>query len=222
MKLSIIIPVYNEEKYIVHVVNEVKKLNIPKEIIIVDDASTDNSRKIISGLKGIHKIFHTKNRGKGAAIASALKFATGDYIIMQDADLEYRPSDIISLVDKAITEKADAVYGSRFLKKHKPRYVLNYLGNKLINIFITLFFNSKITDAETCYKLVRKTVVNQLNIRAKRFDFEIEITTKLLKRGYKIFEVPIRYKCRSYKAGKKIRWTDGVIALAKIFYYRFS
>jgi glycosyltransferase involved in cell wall biosynthesis len=225
MKLSIIMPAYNEEKGILKILKKVFAVKVPmqKEIIIVDDGSKDNTRKLLSKIKNkeVKVILHERNKGKGAAIRTGLSKATGDIILVQDADEEYDPSEYPRLI-APLLENAKVVYGSRFLKSHVPRYKFYYLGNKFLTIMTNLLYGGSISDMETCYKVFRREAIKGMVLRAKKFDFEPEITAKFLKRGYKIVEVPISYKSRSFNEGKKIRWTDGIIALWYLIKYRFS
>jgi len=223
--LSIIIPVYNEHKFIRKVLSIVKSVNIgkvKKEIILVDDGSTDGTREILKKLKGYKIFYHKKNQGKGAAIRTGLAHATGDIILIQDADLEYDPHDYPKLLAPILAGKAKVVYGSRFMKKHKPKYWFNYVGNIALTTATNALYGSKITDMETCYKVFKREVLQHIRLKARRFDFEPEITAKILKKGYKIYEVPIWYKCRDYTEGKKIKWTDGVKAALYLLKYRFK
>jgi len=229
MKLSIIIPVYNEEKTILEILERVEKVDlgdIEKEIVLVDDFSKDRSREILKGLSEKYKVlFHEVNKGKGAAIKTGLGSVTGDYVIIQDADLEYDPEDYKGLI-KILTEKnASVVYGSRFLgvtlKSLDYAHPLHYFGNKFLTLFTNVLYGTKVTDMETCYKLVKADVIKGIPLRARRFDFEPEITSKLLKRGHKIVEVPISYNSRSFDEGKKITWKDGVKAVGYLLRYRF-
>ena len=226
MKLSIIIPVYNEEKTILKIIDKVKKQklkNIRKEIIIVDDFSTDGTRQILKKIryKNIKILYHKKNIGKGAAIRTALKYANGNIILIQDSDLEYNPAEYPKLIDPIINGNAKVVYGVRFTKQHKPRYKIYYLGNIILTLITNLIYNSKIKDMETGYKVFRRGVIKNIKLRSKKFDFEPEITAKILKKGYKIYEVPISYRSRSVKQGKKIGWKDGIKAFFYLIKYRF-
>ena len=229
MKLSIIIPVYNEEKTILKVISKVKnqKLNkIKKEIIIVDDFSKDGTGKILSGLKNkdIKIFFHEKNQGKGAAIRTGLRHATGDVILIQDADLEYDPKEYPKLLKPIMDGKAKVVYGSRIeaiRRKIESMYKLHYFGNVFLTIVTNVLYGSKITDMETGYKLFRREVIKNIRLRARRFDFEPEITAKILKRGYRIEEIPIDFTGRKFREGKKITWRDGIKALLYLIKYRF-
>lgn len=225
MKISIIMPVYNERKTIEKILKIVRnvKLTLEKEIIVVDDGSTDGTSDILKKIKdtSIKIIFHKKNFGKGMAVRTGLKHSTGDIIIIQDADLEYDPRDYSKLIKPILEKKTNVVYGSRFLKKPKPRYLFYYFGNILLSIFTNILYGTKITDMETCYKVFTKGVIKNIKLRAKRFDFEPEITAKIAKNGYKIYEVPIKYCSRSYKHGKKITWKDGLKAIYYLLKYRF-
>ncbi|AJF62704.1 MAG: Glycosyl transferase family 2 [archaeon GW2011_AR20] len=230
MKLSIIIPVYNESKTIKQIIERVQKVNlnnIRKELIVVNDCSKDNSKEIIRKLtrkyKNIRFFNHEKNLGKGAAIRTGLKHFTGNLIIIQDGDLEYDPNEYKRLIKPILEKKSEVVYGSRLLGKIKGFNIpTHYLGNKILSLFTTLLYFRKITDMETCYKLMTKDVVNSLRLRARRFDFEPEITAKIIKKGYKIIEIPINYNSRSFQEGKKITWRDGVKALYYLIKYRFT
>lgn len=225
MLVSIIIPVYNEEKTlekIIKKISEVKLKNITKEIILVDDGSIDNSRQILkkySKKKGFKVIFKDKNEGKGATVITGLKVSKGDILLIQDADLEYDPKDYPKLLKPIIEKKTNVVYGSRFkstkehLKDDEITYNLHLLGNKLLTIFTNFLYNSNLTDMETCYKVFTKEVYNNLNLKSKRFEFEPEITSKILKKGFKIFEVPITYHSRGFNEGKKITIIDGLNAV---------
>ena len=229
LKLSIIIPAYNEEKTIKKIIDRVKKIqlkNISKEIIIVDDFSNDNTRTILKKIKekSINILYHGKNMGKGAAIRTGLQNSTGDIILIQDADLEYDPNDYSKLLNPIINNKANVVYGSRvnaIRKNIKKMYKLHYIGNLFLTSMTNLLYGVKITDMETCYKVFRREVIKHINIRANRFEFEPEITAKILKKGYKIFEVPISFAGRKFNEGKKITWKDGLKAAYYLLKYRF-
>jgi glycosyltransferase involved in cell wall biosynthesis len=224
MKLSIIMPAFNEEKDILKVIKKVQNVKLPmeKEIIVVDDGSKDRTREILSAIKSkeIKVILHEKNRGKGAAIRTGLSKATGDIILIQDADDEYDPSEYPKLIEPLLNGEM-VVFGSRFHGGHVPRYKFYYLGNKLLTAATNLLYGSRINDMETCYKVFRREAIKGMVLRAKRFDFEPEITAKFLKRGYKIVEVPISYKSRSFQQGKKIKGSDGVKAFWYLIKYRF-
>lgn len=233
VKLSILIPVYNEEKTILKVINAVKKINLnaPKEIVIVDDFSTDNTGGILRKARGksIKVIYHKKNMGKGAAIRTALAHSTGDVISIQDADLEYDPKNIARLAKLILDGTSDVVYGSRFLgkklrlfgKKRTPLPV-HWIGNQVLTFITNIIYFNSITDMETGCKVFRKDVIKNINLKGNRFDFEPEITAKILKKGYKIKEVPINFSPRTFKEGKKITWVDGIKAAYYLIKYRFS
>ncbi len=227
MKISILIPVYNEKKTILDLLFLVKNVNVDKEIIIVDDSSTDGTREILEERFGsandeIRVYYHQTNMGKGAAIRTALSHATGDYVIVQDADLEYSPSDIVKLANAALEKKAEAVYGSRFLNSWKSTSFWHYSVNNFLTFLTNLFFGASLTDMETCYKMIRTDIIKGLGIKADRFEFEPEVTAKLLRKKVKIHEVPISYRGRSYDEGKKIGWRDGIEAVIMLFKLRFS
>jgi glycosyltransferase involved in cell wall biosynthesis len=226
MKLSILIPIYNEVNTINKLLQKIETLPMEKEIILVDDCSTDGSRGLIQEknnlqLSGIKTLYHNKNLGKGAAVKTALSEASGDYTIIQDADLEYEPSDYVLLLDAAQKENADIVYGSRFLTTWRTSSWWHFLVNRFLTTATNILFGSHLTDMETCYKLIRTNVFKSLDIKSERFEIEPEITAKLLKRGYRIIEVPISYKGRAYHEGKKIGWQDGISTLITLLRYKF-
>lgn len=225
MKLSIIIPVFNEKNTInklLNLVDEVKISGIEKEIIIIDDFSTDGTRDILEGLKNKYKIiFKEKNGGKGAAVKRGFLKASGDIILIQDADLEYNPEEYGKLLEPILKGETKVVYGSRFSESHKPKYKLFYWGNVFLSFLFSVLYGQKISDMETCYKVFKKEVLRGIKIKSNRFNFEPEITAKIIKAGYKIMEVPISYNSRSFKEGKKINWRDGVSAIFSLIKYRF-
>lgn len=228
LKLSIIIPAYNEKRTILKVIKEVKKVklnNTTKEIIVIDDSSTDSTGDILKKLKDMSiKIFyHKKNLGKGAAIRTGLQNCTGDIILIQDADLEYNPNEYERLLKPIIDSKAKVVYGSRFeaiRKNLKKMYKLHYIGNLFLTLITNLLYGARITDMETGYKVFKKEVIDGIRLRANGFDFEPEITAKILKKGYKIYEVPISFIGRKFDEGKKITWLDGIKAAYCLVKYK--
>ena len=226
MKLSIVIPVYNEQASLKDVVHRVKAVDYDKEIILVDDCSTDGSREILEefkDLEGYHVLFHTKNRGKGAALRSGFAHATGDFIIIQDADLEYDPADYPVLLKPIVDGRADVVYGSRFLGgPHRVLFYWHSVGNKFLTTLSNMFTNLNLTDMETGYKVFSKKVIDSITLKCDRFGFEPEITSKIARKNFRVFEVPISYSGRDYSEGKKITWKDGVAALWFIIRFRFS
>ena len=232
MKLSIIIPVFNEEKTVAELIDKVVDVRIPKvekEIIVVDDGSTDKTVSKIPKSK-IKFIQHEKNMGKGAAVKSGIDKATGDYVIIQDADLEYDPVFIKSLIKPILNKKAQVVYGTRLRRlphlrgeERNPRFILHFFGNRFLSLVTSILYGVWLTDMETCYKLFPTKAGKSFKLRSKRFDFEPEITAKLLKSGYKIMEIPIKTVPRNYSEGKKLRtFHDGTIALFALIKYRFN
>ena len=223
MKLSIIIPVYNERDTIREICDRVMAVPIDKEIILVDDGSSDGSREIVTALAcdTIRVVLHDHNRGKGAAIRSALPLVTGDVVIIQDADLEYDPAEYPTLLKPILDGKADVVYGSRFVTGEYRRVLFfwHMQGNRFLTFVSNMLTNLNLSDMETCYKVVRREVLDGITIEEDRFGFEPEITAKLAKAGVRIYEVGISYSGRTYCEGKKIGWKDGFSALRCIVKY---
>ncbi len=222
-KLSIVIPVYNEKDTIDEIVRRVQNVEFEKEIIIVDDCSNDGTREEIKRISGnnIKKLFHEENKGKGAALRTGFQHVSGDIVIIQDADLEYNPKEYSTLIEPILDGRADAVFGSRFLGgPHRVLFFWHYLGNKFLTTLSNMLTNLNLTDMETCYKVFKAEVIKNINIRSNRFGFEPEITAKLAKRKFVIYELPVSYSGRDYTEGKKIGWKDGVVALYCIIRFR--
>ena len=221
MLLSILVPVYNEEKTLALIVNRAMAVACAKEIIIVDDGSTDGTAAVIAGLKekhgeAIQTLRHERNQGKGAAIRTALAAVHGDVIIIQDADLEYHPEDYPAALRLIEQGWADAVYGCRFSGAHRVFYLWHFLANKFLTGLVNLISDSFLSDMETGFKMIRTEVFRQLRIESFRFDFEVEVTIKLMRGDFRVYEMPILYTGRNYHAGKKITWKDGFHALYAI------
>ena len=227
MKLSIIIPVFNEENTIASIIQKVQSADYDKEIIVVDDASTDGTKDILQKLSQQPKLkifYHERNRGKGAAIRTAIKNITGNITIIQDADLEYDPVDYTILLKPIIDGRADVVYGSRFQGgPHRVLFFWHYLGNKFLTLFSNMMTNLNLTDMETGYKAFKSNVIKNISLSSDRFGFEPEVTAKIAhNNNYKIYEVPISYSGRDYSEGKKIGWKDGVAAIYFILKYNIQ
>lgn len=226
MRLSVLMPVYNEKNTIHEILKRIHEVDIPKEIIIVDDFSTDGTREILmqevaERYPECKIVYHDYNQGKGAALRSTISHITADYIIIQDADLEYDPQDYYRLIKPVMEGKATVVYGSRFTGEHRNLLFSHWIGNKFLTLMTNVLYNTTLSDMETCYKLIRSDIFKVLNIRSNRFDIEPEMTAKLLKRGIRIYEVPISYAGREFHEGKKITWRDGIVALWTLLKYRF-
>jgi len=225
VKLSVVMPVYNEEETVEAIVAAVQAIDIPKEIIIVNDASTDGTAVKLDSIAGnsqVRLITHERNRGKGAALRSGFKHATGEIVIVQDSDLEYDPTEYPRLLEPILVGKADVVYGSRFIggESHRVLYFWHFLGNRFLTLLSNMFTNLNLTDMETCYKVFRREIIEQITIEEDRFGFEPEVTAKLSKiPGIRIHEVGISYSGRTYEEGKKIGWKDGVRAIWCILKY---
>jgi glycosyltransferase involved in cell wall biosynthesis len=221
-KLSIVIPVYNEKKFIKAALEKIIALEIDKEIIVVDDASNDGTKDILTELEkylDFKIVRHLKNRGKGAAILSGLEEAVGIWFLVFDADLEYEAEDILLLLEEVKKYESGqvAIYGSRFLGGYKNKFSIHYFANKFLTFLANFLFGLKLTDMETCLKLCPTKILKKLNLQAQRFEFEPEITAKLAKRKIKIVEIPINYKRRNYEQGKKIKARDGLVAIKTLF-----
>ncbi len=224
--LSVIVPVYNERNTVVEVLRRIRaaELPVPVEIIVVDDGSTDGTGKVLSALEDstVRIIRHSENRGKGAAIRSGLDKASGQLVLIQDADLEYDPDDWPRLLDPVLKGKAKVVYGSRFTGERKNMRLSSWVGNRLLALATDVLFGTTLSDIETCSKLFDRSVLDGMTIDADRFEFEPEITAKLLRRGVRIYEVPISYAAREVSEGQKFDWHDGIRALGTLVRYRFT
>jgi len=221
LKVSVVMPVYNEREFVLEVIRRVIDTGIPGELVVVDDFSTDGTRELLSGFEEkssggpceVRVFMHERNMGKGAALRTAFSKVTGDVVIVQDADLEYDPSDYESLLAPIIAGKADVVYGSRFKgDTNRVLFFWHMVGNKLLTFFSNMLTNLNLTDMETCYKVFRAEVIKSIKLESNRFGFEPEVTAKIAKRRLRIYETAISYSGRTYEEGKKINWKDGVAA----------
>ena len=225
MKLSIVIPVYNEKDTILELLDRVRRVDLPKEMIIVDDCSTDGTREILQSMPAssdLQIILQPENRGKGAALRRGFSAVTGDIVVIQDADLEYDPAEYPMLIAPILSNRADVVYGSRFLGgPHRVLFYWHSLGNRILTTLSNMLTDLNLTDMETCYKVFRAKILKEIALKENRFGFEPEFTAKVSKKRYRIFEVPISYSGRDYTEGKKIGWKDGIAAFYFIIKYRF-
>jgi len=244
MKLSIIMPVYNEQATLEEIITRVRTvdltldraganpllqgpIHLEREIVIVDDGSTDGTHAILNRWRAenatdLRIIYHEKNGGKGAALRTGFQHSTGDVLVIQDADLEYDPRDYVKLLEPLLEGRSAVIYGSRFMGGPRAAMSLSHtLGNKFLTILTNLLFGTTLSDMETCYKCFRRDVIADMPLRSRRFEIEPELTAKILKRGYTIFEVPISYNGRAFHEGKKISWHDGFTAVRTLLKYRF-
>jgi glycosyltransferase involved in cell wall biosynthesis len=224
-KLSVIVPVFDERNTVVEILRRMRAVELPVdlEIVVVDDGSADGTRDVLRQLADstVRVITHPQNRGKGAAIRSGLEHVTGDLVLVQDADLEYDPEDWPKLLNPILRGKAQVVYGSRFTGERRNMLFLHWVGNRFLSLVTNVLYNTTLSDMETCYKLFDRTVLDGMTLHAMRFDFEPEVTAKVLRRGIRIYEVPISYTGREFDEGKKITWRDGFVALWTLVKYRF-
>ncbi len=224
--LSVIVPVYNERTTVAEVIRRIRAVELPVdiEVIVVDDGSSDGTDKVLAALgdSTVRILTHRANRGKGAAIRTGMESFRGDLVLVQDADLEYDPQDWPKLLDPMLRGKARVVYGSRFTGERKNMLPLHWIGNRFLSLVTNILYSSTLSDMETCYKLFDRRVLEGITIQSDRFDFEPEITAKILRRGERIYEVPISYAGREMTEGKKITWRDGFEALRALIRYRFT
>jgi glycosyltransferase involved in cell wall biosynthesis len=227
-KLSVVVPVYNERNTLVEIVRRMRAVDLPdsveREILVVDDGSDDGTRSVLRQLgdSTVRVILHERNRGKGAAVRTGFAHATGDYVLVQDADLEYDPEDWPRLLAPVLAGKARVVYGSRFTGERRNMLFFHWVGNRFLSLVTNVLYNTTLSDMETCYKLVDRSLLEQLPLEAEGFDIEPELTAKILRRGIRIYEVPVSYMGREMDEGKKITWKDGFRALWTLVKYRIT
>lgn len=225
-KLSVIVPIFNERNTVVEIMRRMRAVDLPieREFILVDDGSSDGTRQVLAQLADstVRVINHPENQGKGAAIRTGLEHVTGDLVLIQDADLEYDPEDWPKLLAPVFRGKATVVYGSRFTGERRNMLFLHWVGNRMLSLITNILYNTTLSDMETCYKLFDRSVFDGITIKSNRFDFEPEITAKVLRKGVRIYEVPISYTGREAHEGKKITWRDGFAAIYALVKFRFA
>jgi glycosyltransferase involved in cell wall biosynthesis len=224
-RLSVVMPVFNEIATIDEIIPRVLGIPLSVELIVVDDCSTDGTRQRLDALQreyGFNLLLQERNQGKGAALRRGFAAVTGNIVAVQDADLEYSPEELAELAALIIEGRADVVYGSRFLGRHRVFLFTHYLGNRVLTLLTNVLYNTMLTDMETCYKVMRREVLSGLDLQSNGFGIEPEITAKIFKRGYRVYEVPISYDGRTYEEGKKISWRDGLVALWVLLRHRFG
>ncbi len=223
--LSVVMPAYNERDTIDEIIRRVLAVPLRLELIVVDDCSTDGTRDQLQALQrelGFTLILQPANGGKGAALRAGFAKVSGEIVIIQDADLEYSPEEYPSLIELICTGRADVVYGSRFLGRHRVFLFTHYAGNRLLTLLTNILYNTMLTDMETCFKVMRAEVLRSMTLKSNRFGIEPELTAKIFKRGYRVYEIPITYDGRGYSEGKKITWRDGIEAIWTLLKYRFT
>ena len=223
--LSVVMPVFNERQTIDEIIRRVLAVPVRTQLIVVDDCSTDGTGDMLDELQrqlGFVLLRQSRNQGKGAALRRGFAAVTGDLVIIQDADLEYSPEEYPQLIELICQGRADVVFGSRFIGRHRVFLFTHYLGNRLLTLVTNILYNTMLTDMETCYKVMRVDVLRSMSLNSNGFGIEPEITAKVFKRGYRVYEVPITYDGRGYKEGKKITWHDGFVALWVLLKYRFT
>jgi len=223
--LSVVMPVYNERETVEEIIGRVLCVPLRIELIVVDDCSTDGTREVLQRMqagRGFKLLLQERNQGKGAALRRGFQEVSGDLVVIQDADLEYSPEEYPDLIDLICTGRADVVYGSRFLGRHRVFMFTHYLGNRLLTAITNVLYNTMLTDMETCYKVMRTEVLRSMTLESDGFGIEPELTAKIFKRKYRVYEIPITYDGRGYEEGKKITWRDGVTALWILLKYRLT
>ena len=223
--LSVVMPVYNEIQTAEEMIRRVLAVPIRTQLIVVDDCSTDGTRDLLTRLQrdlGFTLLLQPRNQGKGGALRRGFEAVQGDLVVIQDADLEYSPEEFPQLIELICQGRADVVYGSRFLGRHRVFLFTHYAGNRLLTLITNVLYNTMLSDMETCYKVMRAEVLRSMRLESDGFGIEPEMTAKIFKRGYRVYEVPITYDGRGYEEGKKITWRDGVVALWVLLKYRFT
>jgi len=223
--LSVVMPVFNETGTVEEIIRRVTAVPIRTQLIVVDDCSTDGTRDILSRLQrelGFTLLLQPENRGKGAALRTGFASVRGDLVVIQDADLEYSPEEYPLLTELIVAGRADVVYGSRFLGRHRVFLLTHYMGNRLLTMIANILYNTMLTDMETCYKVMRVDVLRSMTLESNGFGIEPEMTAKIFKRGYRVYEIPITYAGRGYEEGKKITWVSGLVALWVLLKFRFT
>ena len=223
--LSVVMPVFNETATVEEMIRRVVAVPIRTQLIVVDDGSTDGTRDVLARLQrelGFTLLLQPRNLGKGAALRAGFEAVGGDLVVIQDADREYSPEEFPELIELICAGRADVVYGSRFIGRHRVFLFTHYLGNRVLTLLTNVLYNTMLTDMETCYKVMRTDVLRSMTLRSNGFGIEPELTAKIFKRGYRVYEIPITYDGRGYKEGKKITWHDGFIALWVLLKYRFT